>query len=354
MLKIANESKLAFIMGDFNINLLNYENDTPTGDFINNMFSNQFQPFILQPTRVTDSTTTLIDNIFSNDFSCKVTSGNVLIQISDHFPQFSILQNSAPDYNNTSYYIFDYKNFDSSKFLDDYQNMNFDFLETDDLTTDNKFGKFLEDLNNLVDSHCPKKKLNKKSLKLRNKSWINTKIQRMMRIRDRLLQQFKQSESSEDYSHYKQFRNRVVNELKTSKSNYYQNYFAENKANTKLFWKGIKSVIKTKTVTGEALAVSNINDNGVKITDPVNIANNFKDYFLTVADKITKKIPRNPGSPLKYLNFSNNSSFFISPTTPNEVSKTIQSLKKARLLDLIVFQSDYSKYLTPTSPCSSL
>ena len=35
--------------------------------------------------------------------------------------------------------------------------MNFDFLETDDLTTSSKFGKFLEDLNQLVNSHCPKK-----------------------------------------------------------------------------------------------------------------------------------------------------------------------------------------------------
>ena len=68
------------------------------------------------------------------------------------------------------------------------------------------------------------------------------------------------------------------------------------------------------------------------VTDPVNIANNFNDYFLTVADKIIKQIPRNPGSPLKYLNFSKNSSFFISPKTPDEVSKIIHSLKKGKTI----------------------
>ena len=57
------------------------------------------------------------------------------------------------------------------------------------------------------------------------------------------------------------------------------------------------------------------------------IANNFNNYFLNVAKKITSKIPRNPNSALRYLNPPNNNSFFISPTVPNEVSPIIQSLK---------------------------
>ena len=67
-----------FIIGDFNTNLLNYENDFPTGDFINSMFSYHFQPLILQPNRVTDTSRTLIDNIFSNDIN-RVINGNALI-----------------------------------------------------------------------------------------------------------------------------------------------------------------------------------------------------------------------------------------------------------------------------------
>jgi len=97
MTKIENENKLVFIMGDVRIYLLNYENYTHTSDFLNTFFTNHLQPLVLQPTRVTDSTSTLIDNIFSNDVTSKVTSGNILIQISDHFPQFSILKNSALD-----------------------------------------------------------------------------------------------------------------------------------------------------------------------------------------------------------------------------------------------------------------
>ena len=102
---ITNENKAAVIIGDFNVNLLNFENHTLTSDFIDTILFNHFQPLIFQPTRVTESTAMLIDNIFSNDFSCNVTSGSVLIQISDHFLQFSIFSKSAPDHNDSSCFV---------------------------------------------------------------------------------------------------------------------------------------------------------------------------------------------------------------------------------------------------------
>ena len=40
----------------------------------------------------------------------------------------------------------------------------------------------------------------------------------MMRIRDRIFQQFNQTESSEVYADYKLFRNRVVNETRNIKN----------------------------------------------------------------------------------------------------------------------------------------
>ena len=243
---LANENKTTFIMGDFNLNLLNSENHALTSDFINTMFANHFQPLILHPTRVTDSSATLIDNIFSNDVSCTVTSGNILIQSSDHFPHFSIHSNSAPDLGHCSYLAYDYKNFNQSKCLDDYLSLDFTFLDGYGHAVNHNFDKVLSLLNQLIDKHCPKKKLNKKSLKLKNTPWINNQIQKMMRIRDRLLQQSKLTDSCELYTYYKQFCNRVVNELKNSKKNYFQTYFAENKSNMKQFlyishstWRGL-------------------------------------------------------------------------------------------------------------------
>ena len=83
-------------------------------------------------------------------------------------------------------------------------------------------------------------------LKLRKKPWINFQIQKMLKIRDKLFKQFKVSNSSTTFKVYKQFRNRVVNEIRQSKKYYYQQYFHENKSNMKLLWKGIKDIISLK------------------------------------------------------------------------------------------------------------
>ena len=47
-------------MGDFNINLLNYESHSDANEFLNNVISNYLLPYILHPTRVTDHSATVI------------------------------------------------------------------------------------------------------------------------------------------------------------------------------------------------------------------------------------------------------------------------------------------------------
>ena len=90
-------------MGDFNVNLLNYESHNETNDFINTMVSHYLLPHILHPTRVTDHSATVIDNIFSDNTSHKTVSGNIITQISDHFTQFIILDKIVIDYQSCSY-----------------------------------------------------------------------------------------------------------------------------------------------------------------------------------------------------------------------------------------------------------
>ena len=88
--KLEKSDKTIFVMGDFNINLLSYDGHTDTYDFINSMVSHYLLPYILHPTRVTDHSTTVIDNIFSNVTDSDSVSGNN--QIADHFAQFLILK----------------------------------------------------------------------------------------------------------------------------------------------------------------------------------------------------------------------------------------------------------------------
>ena len=51
----------------------------------------QYDFTCLHPTRVTDHSKTLIDNIFSNHISEEAICGSLTVTISDHLPQFLIM-----------------------------------------------------------------------------------------------------------------------------------------------------------------------------------------------------------------------------------------------------------------------
>ena len=64
-----------------------------TNELLDSLASNSFIPLILQPTRITSHSNTLIDNIFSNFIDPDIISGNLIATISDHLPQLSVIPN---------------------------------------------------------------------------------------------------------------------------------------------------------------------------------------------------------------------------------------------------------------------
>ena len=84
-----------YLTGDFNINLLQYNTENNTNHFVNTLLQNNLLPLINSPTRITGSSETLIDNIFTNKFNnVKIHSGIIKTDISDHFPIFILLNDS--------------------------------------------------------------------------------------------------------------------------------------------------------------------------------------------------------------------------------------------------------------------
>ena len=67
--KLAKQQKIAFLLGDFNVDLIKYEQHKATNEFLDSLSSNMFLPHIVQPTRITSHSKTVIDNIFSNYIS---------------------------------------------------------------------------------------------------------------------------------------------------------------------------------------------------------------------------------------------------------------------------------------------
>ena len=64
-------------------------NHTPTNEFLDSLVSNLVISYILQSTRITDYSETLIDSIFLNVISVDAISRNLTATISDNLPHDS-------------------------------------------------------------------------------------------------------------------------------------------------------------------------------------------------------------------------------------------------------------------------
>ncbi len=344
-------AQLVFIMGDFNINLLNYDSHTPTNDFINFLSSNYFLPCIHHPSRVSDQSESVIDNIFTNAIE-NLTCGNILTQISDHFPQFMVMKDSKIVYNKDVSLKHNFSKFVEQNFIEDFNKLNLSYLGYPDIDINEKFNRLLNELTSLSNKHAPITKRSKREMKLKNKPWINSKIQKMMKIRDKLLCKLKKNKTASNLTLYKKFRNRVTNELKKSKASYYYNYFHENSSNMKNLWSGIKAIISQKISTSHS-TINKIKDKFGNVTsDPSEMSNIFNDFFTTVADKITSEIPKTPKSPLSYLFNRNSDSIFLSPVTHEEVLDLINLLNSAKSVGPNSIPTKLLKVIGPfISPC---
>ena len=121
--KLAKEQKTDFLLGDFNVDLLKYEQHKATNEFLDSLLSSMFLPHIVQPTRITSHSKTLIDNIFSNYISQDIVfTGNLTASISDHLPQFLIAPHIFSNVPNSKTNIFerDWSKFNHEEFILDY------------------------------------------------------------------------------------------------------------------------------------------------------------------------------------------------------------------------------------------
>ena len=85
---ISGSHKLTYICGDFNLNLLHCESHHNTKQFVDIMFGAAFYPLITKPSRITDLSATLIDNILTNDLTKINKAGLLISDISDHLSIF--------------------------------------------------------------------------------------------------------------------------------------------------------------------------------------------------------------------------------------------------------------------------
>lgn len=321
--KLNRENKEVYITGDFNTDLLKYEENNKIRDFYNLMTSNGFLPQITLPTRITPDSMTVIDNIYSNTFKNEIQSGNILIQIADHLAQIAMINKPRIKIeNNTNMYKRDYKNLNEESFLDDISIQQWDNNSND---PNEMFNDFLWRLESSVNRHAPLRKLSKKEYKLKSKPWISVFIQRKIRHRNELFSRKKKNPTDEYVAQaYNRFRNSVNRDIIKAKRNYYSTYFENCKLNMKKTWKGIKEIINNKP--NPVIQISQLKVNNALTDNPEAISNAFNDFFVNVGPNVDKEIPVIPIAPSAFLKNRIDLDFIPTPTSVDEVLALILGL----------------------------
>ena len=272
---IAQENKELYICGDFNFDLLKIDSDHVTQHFFNLLCSFGLLPHVLQPSRVTDNTATVIDNIFSNNIPDNIVSGNILLTLSEHFSQFPSITREKVDLKKENIYERDYSNFSNDSFRDDVSIQNRNYYHDN---VHDSFSDFYIKLEGSVNRHAPLKELSPKEIKMKDKPWLSQVIVKMIKIRNKVFARKKRQPNNENHKRfYNLLRNGVNRDIKKSKKQYYAEYFADNVNNTKKTWEGIRKIVNIKKMSSKP---SQLKISGKIIDDDKKLATNFNNFII--------------------------------------------------------------------------
>lgn len=331
--KIQRENKTKIICGDFNYDLLKHDKCNKINTFINNMIEECIQPTILEPTRyVGNNKPSLIDNIFTNCIEKKITSGNITEKITDHLPNFLIIENIISTKKRKSIRIRDMKMFNEENFVSDLQNIPFiDILNsTNDIDT--SFDTFHNYFMDILNKHAPYKNLSKKEIKLKQKPWLTKGILKSISTKNKYYYKYLKTKESFWYRRYKLHRDSLNSIIKQSKNKFYLNHFLNCGTKSKKIWSAINEILykKTKNINDDIF----LTDNSATIVDQKIVANKFNDYFINVAQNLASKLGEANTKYQDYLKNPNKSSFFLYETDPGEILGLIRQLELNKSSDI--------------------
>ena len=315
ILTLLNQMKLpVYLCGDYNINLLKMHEKNSYKEFFKTMLVHSYLPNITLPTRLTDTSNTLIDNVFANSAKFEAVSGILINNISDHQAIFTIItiprerviiHTNISSNNQTTYTVKKLSSGTKPKAIFTPPNRKLDIdMFCEDVrinlvaNTDNSFDES-DNYKGLVKSigDAQKKQIDSKRFKCnkyRHKKckWITFELLKSIEFRDNLYRELKKTPIDRDDYRNKKINlrtyNRIINRSKTYlKKRYYAEKFHQLKNNIKLTWRLINEVLgnnPNKSISTKF----NINDKC--ITDQQEIANHFNLFFASIGTKISQQI----------------------------------------------------------------
>ena len=92
-------------------------------------------------------------------------------------------------------------------------------------------------------------------------------------------------------------------------------------------WSGVRNLISTQANSECSISITN----GDSVTsDPNTVANDFNNFFTTIADSIRDKMPPSFNHFSSFLKNPNLNSLVLTPTTTEEIAKVIGSFSKSK------------------------
>jgi exonuclease III len=323
---LCKSKKTCYLCGDFNINLLNYDDHVPTQSFLDTLFSSSFRPLINMPTRITNLTSTLIDNIFTNDLCNSYFTGIMYSDVSDHLPVFTVFPTDVVCDNKKAVYVQKRKITEDSKelFISEMKNETWeDTLDNND--PNSSYDAFINKIRHVYDRHFPKINKRIKFVSNKSKPWVTPSLITCSKRKNKLYKQSLLLKTDESIIKYKAYKNKLTHILRIAEKQHYLEKFENAKNNLGKTWKIIKALVNkgNKQDLPSEFKIGNNMTN-----DPQKISGAFNNFFANVGTGLAKKIvqPTNVDFS-KFLKDSKSHSMFFLPTDEDEIKDIILSIK---------------------------
>ena len=215
------EKKILYLMGDYNLDLLNVGKVQYVNMFLDLLLSFSMSPLISYPTRITNTSMSLIDNIITNSSSSNQISSGILINdVSDHFPVFCLCDLKCTFLNNKYVERRDVSDVNIAKFIDSLSTVDWCLSLNE---PNSCYNSFLEQLLILYEHSFPLKRILIKE-KRKDKPWITQEIRDLIKKKSRLYKLYLKNPTEYRKNAHKRIRNLVTNKIKLRKAEYYKDH----------------------------------------------------------------------------------------------------------------------------------
>lgn len=323
--------KIIYICGDFNINLLNSEKHPETDDFLSTMYSMSLYPSITKPSRITSSSATLIDNIFTNDIQNESINGLFICDVTDHLPVFTIKEWKCWKKPNLQ--------ITSQKHLLNEQTIGalFNALSEQDWGTvyneenvDNAYNNFIQTFIKLYNKYCPL--INCKNRKrYEHCPWLTKGLQNACKKKNNLYAKFIKLKTKESEIKYKTYKNKLTDIIRNSKKHYYKNILEENKNNPRKVW-GVLNTITNKGTNKKEYPEYFIDENRENY-NMQEIVSRFNEFFVKVGPELAAKIPDTGSITGTFQIDRCTNTMFLTPVDETEVINIVGTFKNKSSTD---------------------